>query len=62
MPKAIRLNPSWEAMGSMLLEVITNSNDPKVIAEAKAEIKRGLRQYDTMLYKHTDYFVPKEVA
>jgi hypothetical protein len=54
--KTIRCNPTWEASARILLAVITGSNSAVMRADAQEELLRGMRGYDAMLAKHTDYF------
>ncbi len=62
MPKAIILNPSWEAIGRIHLEALMSPHNRDDFKQtAHDEIIRGLRGYDALLRAHTDYFEPKEV-
>jgi len=56
MPKTIKCNPSWEASARILLAVITGSKSECARLDAQEELLRGMRGYDKMLAKHTDYF------
>ena len=56
MPKTIKCNPTWEASARILLAVITGSNSEAMRRDAEEELLRGMRGYDAMLAKHTDYF------
>jgi hypothetical protein len=60
--KTVILNPSWQACGRMLLEVVEHGDTQQARDDAKAEILKGLGGYDAMLAKHTDYFEEKEVC
>ena len=59
--KTVILNPSWEACGRMLLEVVKHGDSDAAKEGACDEILKGLRGYDAMLAKHTDYFEEREV-
>lgn len=59
--KAIRMNPSWQWAGRVLLEVVENGDTQEARDNAKAEIMKALGGYDAMLKKHTDYFDEVEV-
>jgi len=54
--KTIRCNPTWEASARILLTVIANSTSDAMRIDAEKELLRGMRGYDAMLAKHTDYF------
>jgi len=56
MSKVIKCNPSWEASARILLEVVKHGDTPEAKDNAANEIIRGMRGYDGMLRKHTDYF------
>lgn len=56
MPRTIKCNPSWEASARILLMVITSSDSETARLDAQEELLRGMRGYDAMLRKHTDYF------
>lgn len=58
--KVIKMNPSWEAVGRMLLEVVKYGDTPEAKDDAAKEILRALKGYDGMLRKHTDYFEETE--
>jgi len=45
----------------MLLEVVKHGDSDEAKQGACDEILKGLRGYDAMLAKHTDYFEEKEV-
>jgi len=54
--KTIKCNPSWEASARLLLEVVKHGDTPEAKDSAAEEIIRGMRGYDAMLRKHTNYF------
>lgn len=54
--KTIKCNPTWEASARILLLAVVNSTSDAVRIDAEKEILRGMRGYDAMLAKHTDYF------
>lgn len=59
MAKTIKCNPSWEASARLLLEVVKYGDTPEAKDNAANEIIRGMRGYDGLLRKHTDYFSDK---
>lgn len=62
MSKSVICNPTWTWAASVLLEVVENGDSPEARANAKQEILKAMRGYDSMLEKHTDYFEEKEVC
>ena len=62
MSKSVRCNPTWTWAASVLLEVVEHGDTPQARADAKAEILKAMRGYDSMLKEHTDYFDMIEVT
>jgi len=56
MSTVIKCNPTWTWAASVLLEVVENGDSQEARDNAKAEILKAMRGYDSMLKKHTDYF------
>ena len=61
MSKSIICNPTWTWAASILLEVVEHGDSQEARDNAKAEILKAMRGYDSLLEKHTDYFEEKEV-